>query len=116
MRAKQTGRATAAQPLCQPPPPTGRQGKEEKARGGLGQRSKTGQEGMWALEEREDKAGLRGRTRVWSSKRRTKAWAQYLEGGLRDETVKVTHGGGDIHRYSPLFLSCRLGRLQQGHG
>lgn len=64
--------------------------------------------------KREDKAGLRGRARVCSTRRWSKAWAQYLEGRLRNETVKIAHRGRDIHRYSPLFLRGRLGRLQGG--
>lgn len=58
-------------------------------------------------------AELRGMAR--STQRWSEAWAQYLEGWLRDETVKITHGRGDVHRHRPLFLRWRFGRLQGGY-
>lgn len=55
-------------------------------------------------------AVLRGMAR--STQRWNEAWPQYLESWLRDETVKVAHRGGDVHRHSPLFLRWRFGRLR----
>lgn len=89
------------EPLCLL---VGMQSTEEEASVGLGLRDETGPEG-WAE--------LRGMAR--STQRWSEAWAQYLEGWLRDETVKITHGRGDVHRHGPLFLRWRFGRLQGGY-